>query len=585
MLAYICLWSQLHWTGGGGSKFPSGSRWLPSNHCQFASNRRRLTSTPCCQMPASCFIFLMGNRPEPCNGATTALLPFYRVHTMDSLPEDVWPTICSFLHTLVLRQVSKQLHSILSPIYLFQPDWHPSHPVFQPSLQVARLRLRSWRAATNDLLGRAVEHLAPLKVVPHLRVLRLDLSGCVIGDHGAEALSELKDAPSLHTLHLDLTRSGVTCRGARALAKLAQAPSLHTLHLILANCHVGDDGLHRFSKFGEASLLQIFTLDLAFNEVGPNGALALARLYKAPLLHTLRLDLCCNKVTSLGACHLARLQKSATLQYLNLDLTYNEVDKRAMPALATLQNATKLHTLHLNLMCNNVAKAGADALLPLRNSPALRAVHVNLWGNWNPSIYHWRDVVELALWMLFLELVVCYAMTSTTGQFFAGILFLASLVLQILKGTAVVHIPQDVRGGSHDCVMRFADCPTPLIKSWLVLLPLLASSIWGGVEAWLLCLALLTLLLALLVGVGVRSFPQKRVKADVHSAAVATGTNIWLIPLAVLGPAVALWRQNLTLTMAIAGEVIGGIVGFFAGVEIAEWLETRMISRSRAAIA
>ena len=532
------------------------------------------------------------------NRATTALLPFYRVHTMDRLPEDVWPTISSYRHTLVLRQVSKQLHSILSPIYLLEPDWDPSHPVFQPSLQVARLRLRLRRAATNGPLGRAVELLAPLKVVPHLRVLRLDLSGCVVGDHGAEALSVLKDAPSLHTLHLDLTRSGVTSRGAQALAQLAQAPSLHTLHLILANCHVGDDGLGGFSKFGTASSLQIFTLDLAFNEVGPDGALALAYLYQAPLLHTLRLDLCCNKVTSLGAYSLAHLQHSATLQRLYLNLTYNELDDSAMPALATLQNASKLHTLHLNLMYNNVAKVGADALLPLKKSPELHTVHVSLWGNWfgkdgvpmaawedAASGCRWQDMAEIGVWVLFLGLMVCAAMISNAGQFCAGILFLASLILQMLKGTAVVHIPQGVRGRLRGCVMRFADCPTPLMKSWLTLLPLLTSSRWAGVEAWLLWFVLLTVSVGVLGGVTVRSLPEKRVKALVHGAAVADGTKIWLIPLVVIGPAVALWLQNLALAKVIAGEVIGGILGFFTGVEIAEWLEMKMMSRCRAAIA
>ena len=516
---------------------------------------------------------------------------------MDRLPEDVWPTISSYLHTLVLRQVSKQLHSILSPIYLLQPDWDPSHPVFQPSLQVARLRLRLRRAATKGPLGRAVELLAPLKVVPHLRVLRLDLSGCVVGDHGAEALSVLKDAPSLHTLHLDLTRSGVTSRGARGLAQLAQAPSLHTLHLILANCHVGDDGLGGFSKFGKAPSLQIFTLDLAFNEVGPDGALALAYLYQAPLLHTLRLDLCCNKVTSLGARRLAHLQHSATLQRLYLNLTYNEVGDSAMPALATLQNASKLHTLHLNLMYNNITKAGADALLPLKKSPEVHTVHVSLWGNFGKdgvpmaawedaaSGCHWQDMAEIGVWVLFLGLVVCAAMISTAGQFCAGILFLASLILQMLKGTAVVHIPQDVRGGLRGCVMRFADCPTPLMKSWLTLLPLLTSSRWAGVEAWLLWVVLAAVSVGVLVGVTVRSLPEDRVKELVYGAAVANGTKIWLIPLLVVGSAVALWLQNLFLAKIIAGDVIGGILGVFTGVEIAEWLEMKMMSRCRAAIA
>ena len=517
-----------------------------------------------------------------------SLLPFAgAIFTMERLPADVWPIISAYLNASVLRHVSQQLRALLAPVYMRQSDWQPAGPVLLSPLAVTvGLRLRVWRAATNSKRERAIQHLTPLRMAPNLRVLQLDLSHCLLGDQVAEALSVLKDAPSLHTLHLDLTHNGITDRGARALAELAQAPSLHTLHLILERCHVGDDGLQAFVKFSEASALQIFHLNLAFNKVASDGALALAALHKAPSLHTLFLNLCGNAVNGAGASGLAQLGLSASLRGLYLNLSLNDIDHRGMAGLAELNKAPALQNLHLVLMFNE-ARYGMHALVQLKESPALRRLPVNTRGNLfyrkgNPlkvlSRYEWLDVVELGVWMLALGLLLYGAAHCLSGQMVAGLF----LMLQMLRPIENV-LPEDARGWMNECLMRLPECPKPVKKSWLLLLPQLSEWTCGSTGLYISKFTPLACALWLSFGVVLRAFPLNRARApedtSVRPVSTAKLAQKAVRLILVGGVGIVLLVQQPMVTNQVVGSLIWAYAWFYTGIETVEWLEIREIRR------
>jgi len=135
------------------------------------------------------------------------------------------------------------------------------------------LRLIGTRAVMNRIFA------SPL--LGRLRALHL--TGCGIGDDGAELLAACR-----YLTDLQILRLGHNALGDRAVAALTDSPNLGNLHtLVLASNLIDHDGACLLAA--STSFPHLQTLDLSNNQIGHAGTQALAH---SPLLQQLqRLDL------------------------------------------------------------------------------------------------------------------------------------------------------------------------------------------------------------------------------------------------------------------------------------------------------